>query len=282
MLTERIGHCTRPRTPPTAAQRPRRTARARHTGGPQAGRPTDAPGRPTRRDAAAGLRGDDPARRHQRPAPDLVKRQFTAAGPNQLWVADMTYVPTWAGFIYLAVVLDVWSRRIVGWAIGEHMTTDLVLAALNMAITQRKPDGVIHHSDQGSQYTRVAFGKRCGRWACARRWAASATPTTTPWRKASSPAWSANCSTGAASRPRPRLDSPYSRTSRAGTTPGDAIPGSGAFRRPNSSAATLLEQPPSQRRREPLNPLENQAITCPPNRGNSRAPPTIGARCSSK
>jgi putative transposase len=87
----------------------------------------------------------------QRPAPDLVNRKFVADGANQLWVADMTYVPTWAGFIFLATVLDVWSRRIVGWAIGEQMTADLVLAALNMAITQRKPKDVIHHSDQGSQ-----------------------------------------------------------------------------------------------------------------------------------
>ena len=86
-----------------------------------------------------------------RPAPDLVNRKFVATGLNQVWVADMTYVPTWAGFIFLAMVLDVWSRRVVGWAIGEQMTTDLVLSALNMAITQRKPDGVIHHSDQGSQ-----------------------------------------------------------------------------------------------------------------------------------
>jgi len=97
----------------------------------------------------------------QRPAPDLVKREFAADGPNRLWVADMTYVPTWAGFIYLAVVLDVWSRRIVGWAIGEQMTAELVLAALNMALQQRRPAGVIHHSDQGSQYTSVAFGERC-------------------------------------------------------------------------------------------------------------------------
>ena len=97
----------------------------------------------------------------QRSAPDLVKREFKADGPNQLWVADMTYVPTWAGFIYLAVVLDVWSRRIVGWAIGEQMTAELVLAALNMALQQRRPAGVIHHSDQGSQYTSVAFGERC-------------------------------------------------------------------------------------------------------------------------
>ena len=97
----------------------------------------------------------------QRPAPDLVKREFSADGANQLWVADMTYVPTWAGFIFLAVVLDVWSRRIVGWAIGEQMTAELVLTALNMALQQRRPNGVIHHSDQGSQYTSVAFGERC-------------------------------------------------------------------------------------------------------------------------
>jgi putative transposase len=97
----------------------------------------------------------------QRPAPDLVKREFAADGPNRLWVADMTYVPTWAGFIYLAVVLDVWSRRVVGWAIGEEMTSDLVLAALNMALQQRRPRDVIHHSDQGSQYTSIAFGERC-------------------------------------------------------------------------------------------------------------------------
>jgi putative transposase len=97
----------------------------------------------------------------QRPAPDLVQRRFIANGPNQLWVADMTYIPTWAGFLYLAMVLDVWSRRVVGWAIGERMTADLVLSALDMAIEQRKPDQVIHHSDQGSQYTSIAFGDRC-------------------------------------------------------------------------------------------------------------------------
>lgn len=97
----------------------------------------------------------------QRPAPDLVNRNFTADAPNKLWVADMTYVPTWAGFIYLAVVLDAWSRRIVGWAIGETMTAELVLAALNMALEQRRPRAVVHHSDQGSQYTALEFGKRC-------------------------------------------------------------------------------------------------------------------------
>lgn len=97
----------------------------------------------------------------ERKAPDLVQRDFTAAGPNQLWVADITYIPTWTGFVYLAVVLDVWSRRIVGWSMASHLRTELVLDALNMAIGQRKPAQVIHHSDQGSQYTSIAFGKRC-------------------------------------------------------------------------------------------------------------------------
>jgi len=97
----------------------------------------------------------------QRSAPDLVNRRFVADGPDQLWVADMTYVPTWSGFLYLAIVLDVWSRRVVGWSMGDRMTADLVLSALNMAVHQRKPTRVIHHSDQGSQYTSVAFGERC-------------------------------------------------------------------------------------------------------------------------
>lgn len=97
----------------------------------------------------------------QRPAPDLVKRQFHAAAPNQLWVADMTYIPTWTGFLYLAVVIDAFSRKVVGWAMGERMTSELVLAALNMALHIRKPTSVIHHSDQGSQYTSIAFGNRC-------------------------------------------------------------------------------------------------------------------------
>jgi len=96
-----------------------------------------------------------------RPAPDLVDRQFTAPGPDRLWVADITYVPTWAGFLYLAVVLDAWSRRVVGWAMESHLRTELVLAALDMAVAQRRPTEVIHHSDQGCQYTSLAFGRRC-------------------------------------------------------------------------------------------------------------------------
>ena len=103
----------------------------------------------TRRDEAA------------RPAPDLVERDFTADAPDRLWVADITYITTWAGFLYLAVVLDAFSRRIVGWAMATHLRTSLVLDALDMALAQRRPEGVIHHSDQGSQYTSIAFGRRC-------------------------------------------------------------------------------------------------------------------------
>jgi putative transposase len=99
--------------------------------------------------------------RDARPAPDLVERDFTAAAPDQVWVADVTYVPTCAGFLYLAVVLDVWSRRVVGWAMATHLRTELVLDALNMAVEQRRPTNVIHHSDRGCQYTSIAFGLRC-------------------------------------------------------------------------------------------------------------------------
>jgi putative transposase len=118
---------------------------------------------------AAGLRGVSRRKwvattvreRGARPAPDLVERNFVAAAPNRLWVADITYIPTWAGFLYLAVVLDTFSRRIVGWAMETHLRTELVLQALNLALWQRRPKEVIHHSDQGSQYTSIAFGQRC-------------------------------------------------------------------------------------------------------------------------
>jgi putative transposase len=95
------------------------------------------------------------------PAPDLVHRRFTATGPNRLWVADITYVPTQAGWLFLAVVLDAWSRRVVGWAMASHLRSELVLDALAMALQQRRPTDVIHHSDQGTQYTSLAFGQRC-------------------------------------------------------------------------------------------------------------------------
>ena len=96
------------------------------------------------------------------PAADQVRRAFVATAPDRLWTADLTYVPTGAGFLYLAVVLDVYSRRIVGWAMADHLRVELVLAALEMALWNRRPaPGVIHHSDHGCQYTACAFDARC-------------------------------------------------------------------------------------------------------------------------
>ena len=95
------------------------------------------------------------------PAPDLVKRDFHPAGPDRLWVADITALPTAQGFLYLAMVLDAWSRRVVGWSMDRSASAGLVTRALDMAITRRRPgNGLIHHSDHGSQYTSIAFGRR--------------------------------------------------------------------------------------------------------------------------
>jgi putative transposase len=118
---------------------------------------------------AAGLEGVHRRRairttvrdRDAAPAPDLVNRSFRAPGPDRLWVADITYVPTWAGFLYVAVVVDVFSRLVVGWSMAGHLRTELILDALDMAISRRRPgDGLVHHSDRGTQYTSLAFGRR--------------------------------------------------------------------------------------------------------------------------
>ena len=91
---------------------------------------------------------------------DLVDRAFAADGPDRLWVADITYLRTWEGWLYLAAVQDVFSRRIVGWSMAEHMRAELVVDALAMALDHRRPEpGLIHHSDQGSQYVSLAFGQ---------------------------------------------------------------------------------------------------------------------------
>jgi transposase InsO family protein len=93
-------------------------------------------------------------------APNVVQRRFAAARPNQLWVADISYIGTWEGFLYLAVILDVYSRRIVGWAIDDNMRTELPLEALAMAMRDRRPGpGLVHHSDRGSQYASRAYRK---------------------------------------------------------------------------------------------------------------------------
>jgi transposase InsO family protein len=89
-----------------------------------------------------------------RAAPNLLKRDFTADRPDQKWLADITYISTLEGWLYLAAILDLFSRKIVGWAMSDRITTDLTLAALRMAVRQRRPEpGLVHHSDQGSQYT---------------------------------------------------------------------------------------------------------------------------------
>ena len=111
-----------------------------------------------RRKTRTTLRGQD-----SRPAPDLVERNFQVSRPNRLWVADITYVPSWAGFVYLAVVVDAFSRRVVGWSLRNDLKTRLVTDALQMALQERESDGVIHHSDQGTQYTSIEFGLRCKR-----------------------------------------------------------------------------------------------------------------------
>ena len=121
---------------------------------------------------AAGLRGRHPKAWRRTtigadrpvPAPDLIGRQFTAGAVNQKWCGDVTYVKTWTGWAYLATVIDVHSRRVVGWAIADHMRTSLVTDALDMAITARRPPaGVIFHSDRGSQYTSGEFDAYCRR-----------------------------------------------------------------------------------------------------------------------
>ena len=96
-----------------------------------------------------------------RVAGDLVKRDFRPPGPNQLWVSDITYLRSWEGWVYLAAVQDAFSRRIVGWSMAEHMRAELVVDALQMALARRQPDpGLVHHSDQGSQYVSLAFGQK--------------------------------------------------------------------------------------------------------------------------
>lgn len=101
--------------------------------------------------------------RNSRPnvAPDLVQRKFVADAPNQLWVADITHIPTWRGFLYVAVIIDVFSRLVVGWGMSTDLGTEVVLTALDMAILRRRPIGVILHSDQGSQFTSIAYALRC-------------------------------------------------------------------------------------------------------------------------
>ena len=127
-----------------------------------------------------------PADRESRPL-DLVQRRFRADRPNQLWVADFTYVATWSGFVYVAFVIDVFSRMIVGWRVSSSMSADFTLDALEQALWARKVKGnLIHHSDKGSPNT-SAFGTPSDwpRWASPRLSAPRAMPTTMPWPRPS-------------------------------------------------------------------------------------------------
>ncbi|WP_322756740.1 IS3 family transposase [Frankia sp. Cas3] len=109
-----------------------------------------------------GTEGDDRAGRRAVPAARPVSQDFTADAPNRLWFGDITYVRTWDGWAYVASVIDAFSRKVVGWAVADHMRTDLVLDALRMAITRRHPPkGVIFHADRGSQYTSKEFVDFC-------------------------------------------------------------------------------------------------------------------------
>ena len=117
----------------------------------------------------AGIKGCRRARKkrttrrdpHATPAADLLKRNFTAEAPDRVWTADITYVHTQEGFLYLAFILDVYSRKVVGWSMASHLRTELVVDALEMALWRRSPDaGLIHHTDRGAQYTALSFGKK--------------------------------------------------------------------------------------------------------------------------
>jgi putative transposase len=118
--------------------------------------------------------------RAAKPASDLIQRNFTATAPNRLWVADISYIPTWAGFLYLAVVLDAFSRKIVGWAMETHLRTELVLAALNMALGQKWPRNF----------------ERCDKWKLRAKWLAEE-----GWARRSF-RWSRNQGGGRAARTR--------------------------------------------------------------------------------
>ena len=118
----------------------------------------------------AGLAGQVKRRRGKttirvpgvRTAPDLVERDFNPTTVNRLWSADITDIRTWEGWLYLASVMDLYSRRIVGWSLADHLRAELVVDALEMAVARRRPEsGLVHHSDQGSQYTSLVFTRRC-------------------------------------------------------------------------------------------------------------------------
>jgi putative transposase len=177
-----------------------------------------------------------------RQAPDLVERNFTVPAPDRLWVADITYIPTWAGFLYLAVVLDACSRRIVGWSMATSLVTQLVLDALNMAIATRRPRGVIHHSDQGSQYTSIEFGQRCREAGVRPSMGSVGDAYDNAMCESFFATLECNCSRGIGSGRQSRRKAPSSRLSKAGTIRGGVTHQSGIDHRSITSASIRRPQ----------------------------------------
>jgi putative transposase len=176
-------------------------------------------------------------------APDLVCRDFAPTEPNRLWVADLTEIATWEGKLYLAVVVDCFSRRCVGWAMAEHMRAELVVEALEMALWQRRPDiGLVHHSDRGGQYVSLIFGQTARDAGIDISMGARAQRSTTPSAKASSPPSRRNSPADAPGRPAASSRARSSPGSKAGTT-GVACTPPSATSRPCSSRTELSASP---------------------------------------
>lgn len=155
------------------------------------------------------------------PAPDLVGRNFAATAPDRLWTADITYVKTDEGFLYLAFVLDVYSRKIVGWSMASHLKTELVVDALQMAVWRRKPAaGLVHHSGRGTQYTALSFGKRLEEAGIVPSMGRAGSAWTTPSPNLSCPHSNASSSIVGAFPPGRPQGAPSSSTWKASTTEG--------------------------------------------------------------
>ena len=193
---------------------------------------------------------------------DLVDRAFLAAAPNRLWVADITYLRTWEGWLYLVAVQDVFRRRIVGWSMADHMRTELVTDALRWrSRSAGPPPGLIWHSDQGSQFVSLAFGQQAAR----RRdrpidGLRAATASITPSPRASSRPRRRSSSTAAPGHRRPSSGPRSSSTSRSSSTAAAGTPRSG-FSRPRSSrqTPTMTEKITTTATAAPNHPVSTEA-----------------------
>ena len=190
---------------------------------------------------------------------DRVKRQFKAQRPNQLWVADFTYVSTWQGFVYVAFVIDVFARRIVGWRVSSSMQTDFVLDALEQALYARRRErdrALVHHSDRGSQYVSIRYSERLAEAGIEPSVAAPATATTTRWPRASTGCTRLRSSTGAGPGRRARRSNWRPSSGSRGLTTIACLSPSATSRRPKPKRTTGANKirprsqpsPPSRRR----------------------------------